>query len=53
MTSRLELKRKNFEEPYKDDSNHLDDDGNKGMEFAGKDIKRMKNQRILEKELKI
>ena len=49
MTSRLELKRKKFEEPYKDDSNQLDDNGNKGMEFSGKDIKRMKNQRIFER----
>ena len=49
MTSRLKLKRKKFEEPYKDDSNQLDDDGNKGMDYAGKEIKRMKNQRIFER----
>ena len=51
MTSRLKLKRKKIEEPYKDDPNQLDDDGNKKMESDGKGIKRLKNQRIFERAI--
>ena len=46
MTSRLKLKRKKFQEPYKDDPNQLDDNGIKGIE-----VKRLKNQKIFDRAI--
>ena len=51
MTSRLKLKRKKFQEPYKDDSNKYGVDGNLKIESECKQVKILKNQRIFERAI--
>ena len=46
MTSRLKLKRKKFQEPYKDDSNKYEFDRNLRIESECKEVKMLKKQRI-------
>ena len=51
MTSRLKLKRKKFQEPYKEDSNKNGFDGNLRIESECKEVKILKNQRIFERAI--
>ena len=51
MTSRLKLKRKKFQETYKDDSNKHECDGNLRIESECKEVKILKNPRIFERAI--
>ena len=51
MASRLKLKRKKFQDPYKDASRKVDCDGNNRIESDRNEVQLSNNQRIFERAI--
>ena len=51
MTSKLKLKRKKFNQPYKEDINEANRNGCSNIKTTGKEINLLKNPRIFERAI--